>query len=158
MDSWYFAYGSNLWTDQMLARTGSIGDSAHKLRIARLANFRLVFRTLETGGPAYANILSPGDGVVGVVYRLSAAALATLDRYEGGYNRQSIQVTDEQGEVLTAIAYVMRPGPGVDFGQPSAEYLKRIVTGARQHSLPEQYMAEMIDIAAKSHEIRKRKE
>jgi cation transport regulator ChaC len=155
MDSWYFAYGSNLWMNQMLARIGSVGEPAHPPRVGRLANHRLVFQTLERGGPAYANILSPGNGVRGVLYRLSAAALVTLDRYELGYARKSVQVTDELGEDLSAFVYVMRPGSGVKFGKPGKEYLERIIIGARQHAIPESYIVEVVGIAANGHRTKR---
>ena len=148
MESWYFAYGSNLWMDQMIERTDAIGHAEHRPRIARLANHRLVFQHLGNAGPAYANILCPGDGVLGVVYRCTPADLARLDRYEGGYERQPIVVTDRQGEALDAVAYIMRPELGANTGQPSAEYLNRIVTGARQHGLPDEYIAGIVALAS----------
>ena len=144
MASWYFAYGSNLWIEQMIERTGVIGQGGRRPKVAHLANHRLVFQHLEGGGPAFANILCPGDGVLGVVYRCSPAALEKLDHYEQGYERQPITVTDQQGEVIHAIAYVIRPTPGVHIGKPSAEYLQRILTGAKQHGLPEVYIAAVI--------------
>ncbi len=148
MESWYFAYGSNLWIDQMIARTGAIGHADHPPRIAHLADHRLVFQHLEPAGPAYANILCPGDGVLGVVYRCSAAELERLDRYEGGYDRQPVTVIDQQGEVLAATTYVVISRPAATFGRPGPEYLQRIVTGARQHGLPEEYIAQVIRIAS----------
>ena len=147
MDSWYFAYGSNLFAEQMIARTGSAGDPEHRPRIAHLADHRLVFQHLEHGGPAYANILSPGDGVIGVAYRCSEADLEKLDVFESGYERRPITVTDQQGEVLVAVVYIIRPAPSVGTGIPHAEYLERIVTGARQHGLPEHYISNIVAIA-----------
>jgi len=147
MESWYFAYGSNLWKDQMVERTGAIGRVGQRPRIARLANHRLIFQHLQNTETAFANILCPGDGVLGVVYRCSPADLESLDRYECGYERQPLVVTDQRGEVLTAVAYVVRPAQVVKTGKPSDEYLERIVTGARQHSLPEQYIGDIVNIA-----------
>ena len=147
MASWYFAYGSNLWIEQMIERTGVIGQGKRRPKVAHLANHRLVFQHLEGGGPAFANILCPGDGVLGVVYRCSPAAMEKLDHYEQGYERQPITVTDHQGEVIHAIAYVMTPTPSVRLGPPDPEYLQRILTGAVQHGLPESYIAAIIAIA-----------
>src|SRR5947208_4766736 len=95
---WYFAYGSNLWKEQMIARTGVIAHPQFPPRIVRLETYRLVFQSLESGGPAYANILTPGDGVLGVLYRCSPANLERLDRFEQGYDRQPIKVSPLQGE------------------------------------------------------------
>jgi gamma-glutamylcyclotransferase len=147
MEFWYFAYGSNLLSGQMIERTGAIGHGEHPPRIARLENHRLVFQQLEEGGPAFANIRYPGDGVLGVVYRCSQAELERLDHYEGGYERQPISVTDQHGEVLAAVAYFVLPSATVSFARPQEEYLAKIITGARQHGLPESYIDEIIAIA-----------
>jgi gamma-glutamylcyclotransferase len=147
MDTWYFAYGSNLWIDQMIARTGAIGHPDHPPRVVCLENHRLVFQPLEIGGSAYANILAPGDGVVGVAYRCSEADLEKLDRFEGGYDRQPVAVSDQHGDVLAAVAYVIKPALAITIGKPSAEYLKKIVTGARQHGLPEEYIRGVVAMA-----------
>ncbi|MCE9603711.1 MAG: gamma-glutamylcyclotransferase [Planctomycetia bacterium] len=153
MDAWYFAYGSNLLTDQMLARVGSIGRAEHPPRVARLAHYRLVFQHLKPGEPAYANILALGpsdstSSVLGVVYRSSEAELAKLDVYEQGYERRPIEVTDLAGQTLAAVAYIVRPTDALNIGRPSDEYLLRITTGARRHGLPEAYIDEIIALAA----------
>ena len=147
MESWYFAYGSNLWIEQMIERTGGIGQGEHRPKSAHLANHRLVFQHLEDNGPAFANILCPGNGVLGVVYHCRPTTLEKLDYYECGYTRQSITVTDQQGEMINAIAYVITPRQGVRPGQHSTEYLQRILTGAKQHGLPESYIDTIIAIA-----------
>ena len=147
MDAWYFAYGSNLWIEQMVERTGSIGHAEHVPRIAHLESHRLVFQCLTEGGPAFANIVHRGDGVWGVAYRCSAAALTKLDRYEGGYERQTVTVTDLAGEILAAIAYIMPSSGASQLGLPSAAYLERIVTGARQQGLPEEYIKSLEELA-----------
>jgi gamma-glutamylcyclotransferase len=163
MDVWYFAYGSNLWTDQMRTRVGSIGRPERPPRIARLAGYRLVFQQCEPDGNAYANIVAAdagllgrgmsGQSVLGVVYRLNEAELAKLDAYERGYERRPITVVDlgrktTDGETLDAVAYIVRPADDLHIGRPSEAYLSRIITGARQHGLPESYIDEVIAIAS----------
>lgn len=147
MEVWYFAYGSNLLGDQMIERTGATGHVEHPPRIARLAGYRLVFQSLEDRGPAFANIHSSDDEVHGVVYRCNQVHLSTLDQYESGYERLTISVSDLQGEVLEAVAYIVSPALPARFSRPSDEYLERIVTGARQHGLPEPYIACIVAIA-----------
>ena len=130
----------------MLARTGELASGADRLRIARLAGYRLVFQEMDGETPAYANILSPGEGVLGVVYHCSAAALDALDIYEHCYARQAVTVVDEQGEVIQAIAYIVRSDVETKFGPPSPEYLQKILTGAQQHGLPAKYIGELVEI------------
>jgi cation transport regulator ChaC len=145
MESWYFAYGSNLFREQVIERIGTIG--LKEPRIARLENYRLAFQHLSEGDPAYANILSPGDGVLGVIYRFHAADLKKMDHYETGYDRHWVAVIDQYGEVLDAIAYVMTPTETRNFGNPSDAYLERIVTGARQYGIPEDYISKIVTMA-----------
>jgi len=144
---WYFAYGSNLWTEQLVARIGPLDDAADKPRIARLANYRLVFQHLDVTSAAYADIVTPGDGVIGVVYRCTSEQLDRLDIHEGGYDRQAVTVIDEQGESLSAMVYIMTPTPSLRFGKPTNAYLRKILRGAREHHLPEAYMRQIEAIA-----------
>jgi gamma-glutamylcyclotransferase len=143
MHEWYFAYGSNLWIDQMASRTGPIGQGDDRPRIARLPDHRLVFNMRGGDGQVYANVEGPGAAVIGVIYRCSPAALDKLDTYERGYERRRIVVTDESGATLGAVAYVAKPDRIVRGGKPSAEYLEKVIRGARQHGLPDAYIREI---------------
>src|SRR6185295_8889422 len=140
VDSWYFAYGSNLRSDQMVARTGLLRIGDEQPRIARLPNYRVAFNMLGDDGEIYANIVKPGDGVLGVVYRCDRDALEKLDRYEDGYDRKEVVVIDDQGVEMRAFAYIARPESVTAEGAPSAEYMREIVSGARAHGLPEEYI------------------
>lgn len=140
MDSWYFAYGSNLRSDQMVARTGLLRIGDQRPRIARLPNYRVAFNMLGDDGEIYANIVKPGDGVLGVVYLCNPEALEKLDRYEAGYERQEVVVIDDQGVEMGAFAYIARPESVTAEGAPSAAYLQQIVSGARAHGLSEEYV------------------
>jgi hypothetical protein len=136
MDAWYFAYGSNLLAAQMIRRTGAAAEP----RIAWLAGYRPAFNMSGGDGNVYANVVQPGDGVCGVLYRCSAAALAKLDGFETGYARRPISVVDLHGETITAEIYLARPERVTAERPPTAEYWERIVTGARQHGLPAEYV------------------
>jgi len=95
----------------------------------------------------FANIVQPGEGVLGVVYRCGPESLDILDEYESGYERRRVTVVDDRGEKLEALAYVAIPGNVVGDRTPEAEYLQRVVRGARQHGLPETYIR-MIETVA----------
>ena len=143
MSDWYFAYGSNLWIDQMAKRTGPLGEGENRPRRAQLSNYRLVFNMRGECGQVFANIVSPGKGVLGVLYYCAPEALARLDEYEQGYDRARVVVTAENGEQVVAFTYIAEPAHRASGGRPSAEYLLRIVTGARQHGLPDAYISEI---------------
>lgn len=147
IESWYFSYGSNLSKKQMLRRTGSVPAS----RKAWLANYRLAFRKVLVGDDVYATIVpSRGAIVHGVAYRCSLHAMAQLDLFEGVaencYRRESVQVSTQDGDVLTCIVYI-----GAAFSTessiPNANYLDAILRGAEDHQLPTDYIEQIQSIA-----------
>lgn len=137
---WYFAYGSNLCMDQMLARTGFTPIAAVPPRIARLPGYRLAFNMRGENGQIYANIVCPGANVFGVLYYFSAVVLDKLDPFEKGYHRETIVAVDQSGHSTEAATYVADSENIFDGGTPNAEYLERILRGGRHHGLPEEYL------------------
>ena len=139
---WYFAYGSNLSAAQMTARTGWTGAA----RRACLHGYGVAFN-MSDGGQAFANIVRPGAGVRGVLYWLEPSELARLDAFEYGYDRVVVEVECEDGARLEAVAYVARPDRTARTFRPAAEYVQRILSGAREHGLPEEYIR-LVEAAA----------
>jgi gamma-glutamylcyclotransferase len=147
-DQWYFAYGSNLFIDQKEERTGRIRRADR----CRLPGFRFAFNKRGGKGQIYANIV-PDDAaeVWGVVYLCNPDAIREMDRCEGvasgHYERIPVTVELKPGEKVEAITYVA----GEDFvcqaGKPSPDYLHKIVSGARHHSLPEEYVSTIEGLA-----------
>ncbi|KAK6358213.1 hypothetical protein TWF730_007564 [Orbilia blumenaviensis] len=97
----YFAYGSNLWLDQMLRRC----PTSPYTSVARLPNYRWLI--CERG---YANIVrSPGDEVWGMLYNLTPPDEASLDGYEGvpqAYTKEMIPVELTNGTSMDALVYI----------------------------------------------------
>lgn len=149
MDVCYFAYGSNLLRSQMEARTGPIRTGEESPRIARLPGYRLAFNMNGGDGQVYANVMQPGDGVLGVIYRCGPEVLEELDWYEQGYVRQQAVVIDAAGKELDAILYVAKPESLCTEGQPSTTYLDKIITGAKEQGLTEGYIRWIEDLAGK---------
>jgi gamma-glutamylcyclotransferase len=144
----YFAYGSNLWIEQMVERTGPILEGEGRPCRAFLPNHRLIFNVPGEHLQVFANVVSPGSGVYGVVYCLSSDALMQLDKFENGYARRRMLIRRENGEQLEAFLYVADLPETLENGTPSAEYLRRIMTGARQHGLPDGYLREIGALAS----------
>lgn len=150
-DRWYFAYGSNLSRERMIRRTGPIAAA----RVAKLNDFRLAFNVTDAAGEErYANIVpAPGELVWGVVYWCSPAAMEELDKYEeveiGCYTREWIDIEAANGEHLRAEVYIGGKRFIVPDGRPPSQwYLGIVLSGAREHALPVDYICAIEQLAA----------
>lgn len=127
----YFAYGSNLWREQMHRRCPE-----HQLiGPATLPGYRWIITSR-----GYASIVSSeADQVCGVVYALSAADEASLDRYEGVeqelYYKQQVQVA-LNGSFVRCMTYI---DPTTTEGTPLREYRERLGRGIADAGLPTDY-------------------
>jgi gamma-glutamylcyclotransferase (GGCT)/AIG2-like uncharacterized protein YtfP len=144
-DQWYFAYGSNLLVAQMEARTGRVRRAIH----SRLQGYCFAFNNRDGNGETYANIVpDPAAEVWGVAYLCDAEAILKMDEFEGVadgcYRRIPVTVETDSGGQIEATAYIAGESFVGEPGNPSREYLGRIVSGARQHGLPVGYV-EMIE-------------
>ena len=140
----YFAYGSNMHTARLRARV----RSAHAVRPARLTNHSLRFHKrsdMDGSGKGDAYFTgNPDDVVWGVIFELDDCEKPLLDRHEGlgfGYNEREVTVTDVEGNQQRLVMYVaaathINPELG-----PYTWYKSFVVEGARQHSLPADYVA-----------------
>jgi cation transport regulator ChaC len=144
----YFAYGSNMWREQMRQRCPD-----HELiGKAVLRDYALCFpRSSPVRNCGVAGIVEqPGSEVWGVVYHLSEKDLSTLDRREGfdqakpvhvnRYNRVTVRVLRD-GLRFDCVTYLARPEPGRHV--PNAEYMAAIITGAEENGLPAEYVARL---------------
>ena len=139
----YFAYGSNLWIDQMIRRTGPIDQSDGWPRRVTLAGYQFGFTMRSDEGEFFANI-EPAEGLArGVLYRCSQGFLNTMDRFETGYIRHSVFVSDEQGQSWQAVTYIASAHHQSSGGEPSLVYLQRILRGASDFEFPESYLREI---------------
>lgn len=132
----YFAYGSNLWREQMFVRC----PDARCLGTGRLVGFRWLITSR-----GYASMVrSADDTVFGTVYRLSEADERALDRYEGvaeGCYRKELVTVRVQEQLVSCLTYL---DPVQTPGQPKAEYILRINSGLADAQLPEEYVTRSI--------------
>lgn len=144
-DRWYVAYGSNLSVDQKVDRTGTIRAAIP----CQLRGHRLAFnKRAASGRGVYANIVPDESARVwGVAYLCDEAAIRALDRYEGvsggHYRHERVEVVTDDGRVVQALTYVAGAEHTCEGRRPEPAYLKKILDGARQHCLPEEYLTEL---------------
>lgn len=131
----YFAYGSNMRTDRLSKRVPSAKPAGR----GKILNKRLACNKRSRDSSGKANLEDKPGGVVwGVLYEIDLSDLDRLDEVEGGYHRNTIRVqTDEDrfvaAEVYTSTELTMDAVP-FDW------YKKSLVSGAREHQLPEDYV------------------
>jgi len=128
----YFAYGSNLWRQQMFGRC----PNHREIGTGKLKQWRWIITTR-----GYASIVvSEGDYVLGTVYDLSEADVRNLDRFEGvaqgNYRKEMITIeVDEKS--LNCLVYIDQV---TKEGEPKNEYITRINNGIRDAGFPEEYV------------------
>jgi len=126
----YFAYGSNMDPDQMVARC----PSALLLGPALLRDWDIAFRYPSTsfpGGGAADIVPSPGLEVWGILWRVSQEDLLSLDQYEDapeGYYRQEVRILF-QGQQPAVTTYMVKNKLPKDM-LPTSEYRQIMLRGA----------------------------
>ena len=141
----YFAFGSNLSTNQMVRRC----PSATIVSTATLPGWRLAFagHSVTRGGCGVATITreTMADQVVGVVYEISTQDLARLDRYEGhpfSYKRERLCVDlIEWPEILHPWVYIK----SAPLNYPSDSYLDLVLDGYDEHGLDTALVMQAMD-------------
>jgi len=133
----YFAYGSNLWLEQMRQRC----PDHQVLGPGVLTGHRWIITSR-----GYANVvLSAADLVLGVVYRISATDEERLDRFEGvaqgAYRKAVLPVETAQG-TLSCLIYLDWQEQE---GEPCEEYVQRMRYGIRDARLPSLYLERYLD-------------
>jgi len=144
----YFAFGSNLSLNQMRKRCPS-----HQLvGIAVLANHRVVCNKAKSDGVNYCAgiIKSPGDEVLGALYKLTPSDIRRLDKEEGcwegteHYFRDAVDFNVRNlatGIVINAFTYfVAKPVPPK---KPATEYAEIIFDGCHDHGFPKEYIKKL---------------
>jgi gamma-glutamylcyclotransferase (GGCT)/AIG2-like uncharacterized protein YtfP len=139
----YFAYGSNM--------AGPVMDAAcpeHRfLGPARLPGYRFAFmrRSVRTGTGVADIAPNPRGSVWGALYELEPDRLGALDRKEtlgSAYEHLDVVVLTNGGDSHPAMAYSVIAKEPVEVC-PSHAYVQVLIQGARERSLPKDYLASL---------------
>jgi gamma-glutamylcyclotransferase len=119
--------------------------SHRALGAAELPDHRLAFlrRSIRWAAGVVDIVPAPGRSVWGVLYELPLGP-GELDAKEGvgfAYRRREVEVVRD-GLSFAAFAYEVIDKEPAEV-PPRADYLELLVTGAREHGLPEGYIAEL---------------
>lgn len=143
----YFAYGSNMFTRRLTART----PSAVAVGAAFVEGRKLTFDKVSADGSGKCDIEetdNPADRVNGVLFRIASEEAASLDRAEGlghGYRKGEIQAVTPEGPV-TAVAYFATQKDSKRI--PYDWYKAFVLQGAIEHRLPDAYIAALRAVPA----------
>ncbi|HEY2034448.1 MAG TPA: gamma-glutamylcyclotransferase family protein [Rhizomicrobium sp.] len=141
-----FAYGSNMDTARLRSRVGE----CKSLGAATLPAHQLRFHKRSIDGTAKCNAHFTGDKsdrVIGVLFEVSRERKPDLDKAEGlgnGYHEQVIEVMLVDQSTQKALAYIADDTHIDDQLKPTTEYHGYVERGAKEHGLPEDYIAQHI--------------
>lgn len=138
----YFAYGSNMLTERLKSRVSSASNPTS----FELSGYQLRFhkKSIDCSGKcSIVKTSSSADVVHGVLFDISDDQEGDLDRAEGvgsGYFRDDIQLSAED-PTATAFVYIAEPRAIDEALIPYSWYYELVMTGAKQHGLPKDYIA-----------------
>jgi hypothetical protein len=138
----YFAYGSNMHLFRLWQRV----PSSAVIEAVELRGHVLRFHKRSPDGSGKCNILRTGletDRVIGILYRIVAWERQLLDQAEGlgsGYDHAVLSVRGPSGG-HRAFAYIADPHYIDDTLKPYGWYKALVLTGARAHGLPADYVS-----------------
>lgn len=135
-----FAYGSNM----PLARIRARCPSARALGIAELRGHELRWHKSSKDGSGKCDFVasaSPEVAVFGVLYEIAGADKRALDRAEGkdfGYEEINVDLLCGQEPVKAKAYRATSTDPAL---RPYTWYRALVIAGAREHGLPDSYVA-----------------
>ena len=144
MNVLYFAYGSNMSSERLRSRIAPV----RVIGCAFLSDWKMAFNKRSNDSSGKANLAkSPGEVTWGVLYEIRNSDLGKLDKIEGGYKRITVQVQQPAGTVVEAETYISEDL--TNDPRPYNWYKELLLSGAREHNLPQDYIAYLERFAVK---------
>ena len=138
----YFAYGSNLWPQQMRSR----GRSARAIGTAVLEGWVAVYDKPSLDGSSKLNIRpAEASKVCGALYEIDDDERALLDDAEPNYDPVEVLVAASTGEKVEALTYKWSGKPHSRL--PYDWYVALVEAGARHRHLPDPYVSQHLTVA-----------
>lgn len=141
----YFAYGSNMCSGRLRARV-----TCSFITTAKLVGYQLRFHKVSRDGSSKCDAFRTdhqNDAIWGVVFDIPDAEKAALDRHEGrgnGYDDIMIMVEAKDGGRMKVITYIAATDAIREGLAPYTWYKAFVEAGAREHDLPQDYVAKAI--------------
>ncbi len=138
----YFSYGSNMSSKRLVERV----PSARSITAAQLHGHVLKCHKRSKDGSAKCDAFSTensSDLVWGVIFDIDESQKGKLDSCEGlggGYDRKTVTVTTVDGQQIDTFTYYATKDALDDSLFSYSWYKMHVLTGAREHGLPEDYV------------------
>lgn len=142
----YFAYGSNMLRERLLARKVRVLGAAQP---AVAEGYRLVFNKESVDGSSKANLTAEaGAKTWGVLFSVDPASLSALNDAEGApdhYQHRYKFPVAVGGKTVEAMTYIAHPDKTAPTpGEPYDWYLALILAGAKSHSdMPAEWITQL---------------
>ena len=156
--SWVFQYGSNATRARLLGPRRLNGHGVVIGSAETIDDYTIAFDVeSRTNGCAASDLrLTPGRKAWGVLYDIPDEFIRgrrsdrqrTLEEVEGpNYEERKIPVRPRGGEPDDAVTFVVRPDQRATNLFTGVWYVSWIVYGLREHGVPEDYIAHVIEVA-----------
>jgi len=148
-----FQYGSNSTSARLNGPNRLNGRAKDLGRAQTVEDFDIAFDVVsKTNGCAASDLIqTPGRKAWGVLYELSEDGLKRLKDIEGSrYEEKPILVIDEEGKKREASTFIVREEERRQDLATSAAYVSWIIYGLRDHRVPEDWIAHVIDVAVET--------
>lgn len=145
-----FQYGSNCTAARLKGPKRLNGAAKDLGRALTVEDFDIAFDVFsQKNGCAASDLIpKPGRQAWGVLWEMSDATLERLRDIEGKrYEEKPIRVVDEKGAQRDAVTFIVREKDRRENLATSAAYVSWIVYGLREHGVPEDWIAHVIEVA-----------
>ncbi len=150
-----FQYGSNCTAGRLNGPSRLNGGAKDLGRAKTVEDFDIAFDVVSnTNGCAASDLIqTPGRKAWGVLYKLSKDGLEKLKDIEGSrYQEKPIRVIDENGKKRKAKTFVVREKERRQGLATSAAYVSWIIYGLRDHGVPEEWIAHVLNVAVETNQ------
>jgi gamma-glutamylcyclotransferase (GGCT)/AIG2-like uncharacterized protein YtfP len=150
-----FQYGSNCTPGRLNGPNRLNGGAKDLGRAKTVEDFDIAFDVVsKTNGCAASDLIQKaGRKAWGVLYKLSKKNLEKLREIEGPrYEERPIQVLNEEGKKRKASTFVVRGRDRRNDLATSAAYVSWIIYGLRDHRVPEDWIAHVVNVAIETNE------
>ena len=142
---WYFIYGSNLYEEQLKSRLKALDEDYLRKEKCSLKGYEFTYNKRSKDGSSKGNIIKTEKGIVeGIAILILDKKLDEfIKKWEESYLKTEVQIqTDNnsnENDQFTFKAYTCI-SDNITSVPPTDEYVLKIIKGAYENKLPQEYI------------------